>query len=56
MGKMVEVLITETGKHFLKGKVLKNNPVQTPGIVPPMAKGVVSGVKNVRKLNWVLSV
>ena len=47
MGKMVKVLITETGKHFLKGKVLKDNPVHTPGIAPPMAKGVVSGVKNV---------
>lgn len=49
MGKMVKVLITETGKHFLKGKVLKDDPVHTPGIAPPMAKGVVSGVKNVTK-------
>ena len=48
MGKMVEVLITETGKHFLKGKVTRDNPVVTPGLVPPMEKGVVSGLKNVR--------
>ena len=47
MGKMVEVVITETGKHFLKGKVLKENPVHTPSIAPPFAKGVVSGVKEV---------
>ncbi len=47
MGKMVEVVITETGKHFLKGKVLKENPVHTPSIAPPLAKGVVSGVKQV---------
>ncbi|XP_028393941.1 threonylcarbamoyladenosine tRNA methylthiotransferase-like isoform X2 [Dendronephthya gigantea] len=49
MGKMVEVVITETGKHFLKGKVLKNNPVHTPSIAPPFAKGVVSGVKQIPK-------
>ena len=47
MGKIVEVVITETGKHFLKGKVLKDNPVHTPSIAPPLAKGVVSGVKQV---------
>lgn len=54
MGKMVKVLITETGKHFLKGKVLKDDPVHTPGIAPPMAKGVVSGVKNVSEINLLL--
>ena len=47
MGKMVEVVITETGKHFLKGKVLKEEPVHAPSIAPPLAKGVVSGVKQV---------
>ncbi|ESP05671.1 hypothetical protein LOTGIDRAFT_102163 [Lottia gigantea] len=42
MGKMLEVEIIETGKHFMKGRLLTRGkrPLNVP---PPMKKGEVSG-------------
>ncbi|KAK6178971.1 hypothetical protein SNE40_011437 [Patella caerulea] len=42
MGKMLEVEIIETGKHFLKGRLLSRGkrPLDVP---PPLKKGEVSG-------------
>ena len=45
MGKIVQVKITSTGKHFLKATVNKDFDVLSPGLVEPLPKGVVSGVK-----------
>lgn len=44
MGKMVEVDIYESGKHFLKGQPVSNTKIYTPSISKPLAKGEVSGV------------
>lgn len=43
MGKMVTVEIYETGKHFMKGKIVQNSEVITPGLKMPLAKGEISG-------------
>ncbi|XP_037699855.1 LOW QUALITY PROTEIN: threonylcarbamoyladenosine tRNA methylthiotransferase [Choloepus didactylus] len=44
MGKMVEVDIYESGKHFMKGKPVSDAEVYTPSISKPLAKGEVSGL------------
>ncbi|XP_006145172.1 threonylcarbamoyladenosine tRNA methylthiotransferase isoform X1 [Tupaia chinensis] len=44
MGKMVEVDIYESGKHFMKGQPVADARVYVPSISPPLAKGEVSGV------------
>ncbi|KAL3868434.1 hypothetical protein ACJMK2_041242 [Sinanodonta woodiana] len=44
MGKKVMVEITETGKHFMKGHVVKNEELEHPDIPPPLKKGEVSGL------------
>ncbi|XP_060229087.1 threonylcarbamoyladenosine tRNA methylthiotransferase isoform X1 [Meriones unguiculatus] len=44
MGKMVEVDIYESGKHFLKGQPVSDSRVYTPSISKPLAKGEVSGL------------
>ncbi|XP_022319291.2 threonylcarbamoyladenosine tRNA methylthiotransferase-like [Crassostrea virginica] len=44
MGKMVTVQIVETGKHFLKGRLLSENCVVQPDVPLPLKKGQVSGV------------
>ncbi|KAM9308306.1 threonylcarbamoyladenosine tRNA methylthiotransferase [Gastrophryne carolinensis] len=44
MGKMVEVHIYETGKHYMKGKPLSDSKIYTPSIVKPLEKGKVSGL------------
>lgn len=43
LGKMVEVEIIETGKHFLKARLLQDGDMYTPSIAEPLAKGQVSG-------------
>ena len=43
MGKMVEVEIFETGKHFMKGKLVDNSEIINPGLKSPLLKGEVSG-------------
>ncbi|XP_076999745.1 threonylcarbamoyladenosine tRNA methylthiotransferase isoform X2 [Tamandua tetradactyla] len=44
MGKMVEVDIYESGKHFMKGQPVSDAKVYTPSISTPLAKGEVSGL------------
>ncbi|XP_043942741.1 threonylcarbamoyladenosine tRNA methylthiotransferase-like [Protopterus annectens] len=44
MGKMIEVDIYETGKHFMKGHPASGMEIYTPSIAKPLAKGEVSGV------------
>ncbi|XP_023379847.1 threonylcarbamoyladenosine tRNA methylthiotransferase-like [Pteropus vampyrus] len=44
MGKMVEVDIYESGKHFMKGRPVSDAKVCTPSISKPLAKGEVSGL------------
>ncbi|XP_067913093.1 threonylcarbamoyladenosine tRNA methylthiotransferase isoform X2 [Heterodontus francisci] len=44
LGKMIEVDIYETGKHFMKGKPAQNGKIHTPSIVKPLLKGEVSGM------------
>lgn len=44
MGKMVTVEIYETGKHFMKGHLVDNSEVISPGLKQPLPKGIVSGV------------
>lgn len=44
MGKMVEVDIYESGKHFMKGRPVSDAKVYTPSISKPLAKGEVSGL------------
>ncbi|XP_008069259.1 threonylcarbamoyladenosine tRNA methylthiotransferase-like [Carlito syrichta] len=44
MGKMVEVDIYESGKHFMKGQPVSDAKVYTPSITKPLAKGEVSGL------------
>ncbi|MBN3306098.1 CDKAL methylthiotransferase, partial [Amia calva] len=43
-GKMIEVEIYETGKHFMKGRPVENARVFTPSIARPLEKGKVSGL------------
>ncbi|KAM5298328.1 threonylcarbamoyladenosine tRNA methylthiotransferase [Ctenodactylus gundi] len=45
MGKMVEVDIYESGKHFMKGQPVSDAKVYTPSISKPLAKGEVSGLR-----------
>ncbi|XP_063055799.1 threonylcarbamoyladenosine tRNA methylthiotransferase [Engraulis encrasicolus] len=43
-GKMVEVDIYETGKHYMKGRLVEESPVLTPSIAQPLQQGQVSGL------------
>lgn len=46
MGKMVEVEIVETGKHYMKGRLLSStaDAVRPETVPPPLLKGQVSGL------------
>uniref|UniRef100_A0A2D4KGB5 Uncharacterized protein n=2 Tax=Micrurus paraensis TaxID=1970185 RepID=A0A2D4KGB5_9SAUR len=44
MGKMVEVDVFETGKHFMRGQPISEARVFTPSIRRPFARGEVSGL------------
>ena len=44
MGKMVTVMIVETGKHFLKGRLISETDVVRPDVPLPLKKGEVSGL------------
>ncbi|XP_064453171.1 threonylcarbamoyladenosine tRNA methylthiotransferase isoform X2 [Mirounga angustirostris] len=44
MGKMIEVDIYDSGKHFMKGQPVSDAKVYTPSISKPLAKGEVSGL------------
>ncbi|XP_065060758.1 threonylcarbamoyladenosine tRNA methylthiotransferase-like [Rhopilema esculentum] len=43
MGKMVEVEIIETGKHFMKSRLMEDAEIKEPGLSKPLEKGAVSG-------------
>ena len=45
LGKMFEVVITSTGKHFLKGQVLEESLVQVSLRPQPLPAGHVSGMQ-----------
>ena len=45
MGKMVQVEITSAGEHFQMARVLRHTKVHSPGLVEPLPKGAVSGVR-----------
>lgn len=52
MGKLVTVEITETGKHFMKCRLVRDGEVKRPATVPPpLPKGKVSGFKQVTFTN-----
>ncbi|XP_032506051.1 threonylcarbamoyladenosine tRNA methylthiotransferase isoform X1 [Phocoena sinus] len=44
MGKMVEVNVYESGKHFMKGQPVSDAKVYAPSISKPLAKGEISGL------------
>ncbi|XP_074642807.1 threonylcarbamoyladenosine tRNA methylthiotransferase-like [Tubulanus polymorphus] len=45
MGKMMDIVVIETGKHYLKGQLITKTDVQRPlNIPPPLKKGEVSGM------------
>ena len=46
LGKLVEVEITETGKHFMKCRLL-GDAVRPRDVPPPLQKGQISGLKKV---------
>lgn len=48
LGKLVQVKITETGKHFMKCTLTKN--IVRPDVPLPLKKGQVSGVPQVSYL------
>ncbi|XP_048081704.1 threonylcarbamoyladenosine tRNA methylthiotransferase isoform X4 [Ursus arctos] len=52
MGKMIEVDIYESGKHFMKGQPVSDAKVYTPSINKPLAKGEVSGLTEVCDTEW----
>ena len=43
MGRMFEVEITSTGKHYLVGEVVKHSLVRMPSRPAPLPYGAVSG-------------
>ena len=45
MGKMVHVEITSAGEHFQMARVLHETEARSPGLVEPLPKGAVSGVR-----------
>ena len=45
MGKMVQVEISSAGEHFQMARMLHETAVQSPGLVEPLPKGAVSGVR-----------
>lgn len=46
LGKMVQVEITETGKHYMKCRLL-GDAVRPKDVPPPLLKGEVSGLRKV---------
>lgn len=45
MGKMVQVEITSAGEHFQMARVLRDTEVHSPGLVEPLPKGAISGLR-----------
>ena len=51
MGKMVEVDITSSGKHYLMSELVTETQVKRPeNVPPPLKKGQVSGTTQVEPL------
>ena len=46
LGKLVDVEITETGKHYMKCRLLGDG-VRPRDVPPPLQKGEISGLKKV---------
>jgi threonylcarbamoyladenosine tRNA methylthiotransferase CDKAL1 len=45
MGKLVQVDIVETGKHYMKAVLVKDSEAKCPlDVPPPMKQGEVSGL------------
>ena len=49
LGKMFEVVITTTGKHYLKGDVLAESLTHAPSRPAPLPRGTVSGATEWKK-------
>ena len=49
LGKMFEVVITTTGKHYLKGDVLAESLTCAPSRPAPLPRGTVSGATEWRQ-------
>ncbi|XP_062847878.1 threonylcarbamoyladenosine tRNA methylthiotransferase [Trichomycterus rosablanca] len=43
-GKMIEVVIYEAGKHFMRGRPVEDATIVTPSISQPLQKGEISGL------------
>ena len=48
MGRMFEVEITDTGKHYLVGEVVRQSLVHMPSRPPPLPYGTISGPKQTK--------
>ncbi|XP_077998583.1 threonylcarbamoyladenosine tRNA methylthiotransferase-like [Glandiceps talaboti] len=46
LGKILEVQIVSTGKHYLIGELITETEVMTPSIAQPLPKGSVSGIQS----------
>lgn len=49
LGKMFEVVIASTGKHYLKGEVATESLVHAPTRPTPLPHGTISGAKEWRE-------
>ena len=47
LGKLVEVEIMETGKHYMRGRPIDTSRPKPPSSAEPLARGVVSGLSGV---------
>lgn len=47
LGKLVEVEIIETGKHYMRGRPIDTSRPMPPSIAEPLARGAVSGLAGV---------
>lgn len=47
LGKLVEVEIVETGKHYMRGRPIDTSRPMPPSIAEPLARGAVSGLPGV---------
>ncbi|MPC15348.1 threonylcarbamoyladenosine tRNA methylthiotransferase-like [Portunus trituberculatus] len=47
LGKLVEVEIMETGKHYMRGRPIHTSRPKPPSSAEPLARGVVSGLSGV---------
>lgn len=47
LGKLVDVEIIETGKHYMRGRPIDTSRPLPPSIAEPLARGAVSGLPGV---------